>query len=235
MQELNKNRIKNLYWDKNYTVREIADELRISVWTLYNFMNKNNIQRRNYSDANFLVNKTKPQFKIKENLTVAERRLKIAGIMLYWAEGTQKGGTVDFANSNPQMVKIFLRFLREICGVDERRLRGYLYAYEYQDIEKLKSYWCKATGIHPNQFTKPYVRRGNLNLSHRKMLYGLAHIRYNDTKLLGIIGNWINAYIEECGEVPKRSNGSGCEERSVSKKFGMEKRVNSGEPLLTKS
>ncbi len=234
MQELNKNRIKNLYWDKEYTVRQIADELKISVWSLYDFMNKNSIQRRNYSDANFLVNKTKPQFKIKEDLTDAETRLKVAGIMLYWAEGTQKGGTVDFANSNPQMVNIFLKFLREICGVDERRLRVYLYAYEYQDIEKLKDFWCKVTDIHVNQFTKPYVRRGNLNLSKRKMLYGLAHIRYNDTKLLGIIKNWIDAYIEECGEVPKRSNGSDCGERSVSKKFEMEKRVNSGEPLTQK-
>jgi len=33
------------------------------------------------------------------------------------------------------------------------------------------------------------------------------------------------------GEVPKRSNGSGCDERSVPEKSGMEKRVNSGEPL----
>ena len=90
------------------------------------------------------------------------------------------------------------------------------------------------TGIHVRQFTKPYVRKGSLNLSERKMLYGLVHIRYNDTRLLGIIKNWIDAYIEECGEVPKWPNGSDCGERSVSKKFGMEKRVNSGEPLKNK-
>lgn len=41
----------------------------------------------------------------------------------------------------------------------------------------------------------------------------------------------IDEYIKECGEVPERPNGPDCVERSVLKKFGMEKRVNSGEPL----
>lgn len=234
MKSISKEKVRTLYWDQGQTAKEIAKKVGMSAWSLYDFMGKNNIPRRSYSEANYIVNKDKPQFKIKEELTIAEHRLKVAGVMLYWAEGTQKGGTVDFANSNTQMIKIFLKFLREICGVDERRLRVYLYAYEYQDIEKLKSYWCKITGIHLDQFTKPYVRRGNLNLSERKMLYGLVHVRYNDKRLLGIIRNWINAYIEECGEVPKRPNGSGCEERSVSKKFEMEKRVNSGEPFAQK-
>ena len=36
------------------------------------------------------------------------------------------------------------------------------------------------------------------------------------------------------GEVPKWPNGSDCEKRSVPEKSGMEKRVNSGEPLKQK-
>ena len=165
---------------------------------------------------------------------MAQHRLKIAGIMLYWAEGTQDGCTVDLANSNPWIIKVFLKFLREICGVDERRLRVYLYAYEYQNIEELKGYWAKVTGINIDRFTKPYIRQGNINKSGRKMHYGLVHIRYNDKKLLGIIRNWINKYTEEYGEVPERPNGPDCVKRSASKKFEMEKRVNSGEPLLVK-
>ena len=66
------------------------------------------------------------------------------------------------------------------------------------------------------------------------MLYGVVHIRYNDKKLLDIIRNWINEDTEEYGEVPERPNGPDCEKRSVSKKFEMEKRVNSGKPLRTK-
>jgi len=227
--------INDLYWKKAIPAKEIASRYGASIWSLYDFMKRNNITRRSYSEANYFANRNKPQYNIKKTLNNVEHRLKIAGIMLYWAEGTQKGCTVDFANSNPKMVKIFLRFLREICGVNESRLRLYLYAYSYQDLKKLKLYWHDVTCIPLDQFTKPYVRKGTKNHSGRKLVYGLVHIRYNDKRLLELIQSWIKEYIVEItGEVPERSNGPDCVERSVLKKFRMEKRVNSGEPLTQK-
>ena len=191
--KLNRDIVKTLHWDKKYNIQEISKEIGVSFWSLYSFMNKNNIPRRASTEVNYLVNSYKPKFEIKKNLDTCEERLKIAGIMLYWAEGTLRGNTVDFANSNPQMVTVFLRFLRKICGVSEERLRIYLYAYSYQDIEILKLYWHKVTKIPLTQFTKPYIRIDNQNLSGRKLLYGLVHIRYNDKQLLHLIKNWIDA------------------------------------------
>ncbi|MBL7081252.1 MAG: hypothetical protein ISS44_01610 [Candidatus Omnitrophica bacterium] len=196
IETLDRNRIKELYWDKKYNVKEIAKRLGVSPWTMYNSMNKYKIARRNRSEANYIANRYKPQFMTKDNLILEEEYLKIAGVMLYWAEGTLKGDTVDFANSNPEMIRIFLRFLREICGVKEARLRIYLYAYSYQDIEAVKLYWHKATEVSLSQFTKPYIRKGNPNLSQRKLPYGLIHIRYNDKRLLGLIKTWIDEYIK---------------------------------------
>jgi hypothetical protein len=196
-------KVRSLYWDKSYTGGEIAKKLRLPIWAIYEFMRRNNIPRRSRSDANYVFYCDKPQFKLREALNSSEEQLKIAGIMLYWAEGTLIGSTVDFANSSPKMVKVFLRFLREICGVDNSRLRIYLYAYDYQDLSKLKSYWSSLTGVPLTQFTKPYVRIGNSNISGRKLLYGLVHVRYNDKKLLENIKNWIHEYIDKiCGEVP---------------------------------
>ena len=190
--KLNRDIVKTLYWDKNYNIQEISKKIGVPFWSLYNFMNKNNIYRRKTVEVNYLVNSYKPKFEIKKNLDVYEEKLKIAGIMLYWAEGTLRGNTVDFANSNPKMITVFLRFLRNICGVSEERLRIYLYAYSYQDIKTLKLYWHKVTKIPLTQFTKPYIRIGNQNLSGRKLLYGLVHIRYNDKQLLNLIKNWID-------------------------------------------
>jgi hypothetical protein len=65
------------------------------------------------------------------------------------------------------MIKIFLRFLREICGVHEKRLRIYLYTHSGKHIEDLKKYWSDLTKIPTEQFTKPYIRKGNANLSTR--------------------------------------------------------------------
>ncbi|MBA3533585.1 MAG: hypothetical protein H0T73_16825, partial [Ardenticatenales bacterium] len=39
--------------------------------------------------------------------------LHMAGCMLYWAEGTKARTQVNFANSDPNMVRFFMRFLRE--------------------------------------------------------------------------------------------------------------------------
>ena len=202
MNAMDATKIKALYWKSNLPAKEIAKDLQVSLWSLYDFMERNNIPRRSYSEANYLVNKDKPVFRIKESLSDLEQKLKTAGVMLYWAEGTLKGTTVDFANSNPEMVRIFLKFLRNICGVDERRLRVYLYCHSYCDVERLKVYWYGITRISLDQFTKPYIREGSANLSKRKLLYGLVHIRYNDKKLLDVIRSWINEYVKENGEVP---------------------------------
>ncbi len=204
---LNPEEVKKLYWDKNYNIDKIADRFNISFWKLYNFMNKHNISRRNRSETGYLVNSLKPRFKIKYNLTIAEEKLKIAGIMLYWAEGTLKGNSVDFVNSNPEMIKIFLKFLRQICGVSEERLRLYIYSYPHLNLEKIKKYWAEISEISLNQFTKPYIRKNNLNVSCRKLPYGLVHIRYNDKRLLKTIDSWINDYEKECFNVGRYPSG----------------------------
>jgi len=222
--KLNLDKIKTLYWQKELNIEEIADKLEISFWSLYNFMNKNNIARRSPTEANYILNKTKPQFNIKDNLNFYEEKLKIAGIMLYWAEGTLKGNTVDFANSNPQMIRIFLRFLREICGISEERLRVYFYGYSYHNLNKLKSYWHNVTEVSLSQFTKPYIRKGNPNLSERKLQYGLIHIRYSDKRLLETIKFWIDEYLNYNGWVGTQvAKGGRLSKGSVLAKVRMEK------------
>ncbi len=189
-------KIKDLYINKKHSVKEIAGELNISFWNVYDMMRKNDIPRRDPSAANYIrYAACKPKFVINEKVSAQDNILKIAGIMLYWAEGSKGGDGIDFANSDPEMIRIFLRFLRNICGISESRLRVYLYAYEGQNLNDLKSFWSELTQIPISQFTKPYVRKGNANLSGRKMLKGLIHIRYHDKKLLHTVLSWIKYYI----------------------------------------
>ncbi|MCG2714006.1 MAG: hypothetical protein L6308_04095 [Candidatus Omnitrophica bacterium] len=219
---LDVNEVKSLYWNEERNLEETAKRLNISMWRLHDFMRENNIPRRSFSEVNYVVNKSRPQFRIKTDLSIAEEKLKIAGIMLYWAEGTSKGNSVDFVNSNPKMIKIFLRFLREICGAKEERLRVYLYGYSYQNVNSLKLYWHNLTKISLKQFTKPFIRKGNPNLSKRKLIYGLVHIRYNDKKLLGIIDNWIKDFVLIWAGTQVAKGDRLCK-RSVSLRSEMEK------------
>ena len=115
-----------------------------------------------------------------------EEKLKILGTTLYWGEGykTNTAFGVDFANSDSEMIRIFMNFLRKICGINESKLRIQLYCYSNQHPTKLVSFWSKITKIPRKKFIKPYVRKDFKESQIGKMKNGLIHVRYHDKKLL---------------------------------------------------
>ena len=193
--------IKELYYEGKLSTLEIAEKLRVSPWVVIKFMRRMNLPRRTLAETNRIVFERSPvTFRIKQSLSVVDDKLRIAGIMIYWSEGARlnpitRAATVDLANSNPRMVRLFLKFLRRICGIDENRLRVLLYCYADQDQEALKRYWSQITEINLKQFSKPYVRKDFLPEKKGKMKYGLVHIRYCDKKLLIQIEKWIEDYL----------------------------------------
>ena len=204
MVTLSKNLIKKLYRKEKLSASEVAKKLKITTWTVLGFMARNNIPRRTFKEANRICFENKPlTFLIKKNLSAQEKELKMAGVLIYWAEGAKFKGmdgkpcTVDLANSDPRMVSLFLRFLREICGINEDKLGVQLYCYANQDVDFLKNYWYKVTKIPLKKFIKPYVRKDFLPEKIGKMKYGLVHIRYADKKLLRQINEWIKDYCKK--------------------------------------
>jgi len=132
------------------SVRQTADRLSVGCSKVRYSLEKQSIARRGIGSAIRLLQVTKygkKRFCIKSNLTEKEKYLKVAGIMLYWGEGTKSGNSVVFSNSDPFMVKKFLDFLRVICRVDETRLRLLLHLYSDQNEKHLKEYWSKITEI----------------------------------------------------------------------------------------
>lgn len=179
------------------SARVIAKELRVSIDAVYYFLRKHRIPRRSPRENNALQFQRKDlSFHIKHLLSDEDERLRIAGIMLYWGEGSQWFGetNVDFANSKPAMVKVFVDFLHHVCRVDEKRLRVYLYCYAYQQPQILIRFWSALTGISTKQFTKPYIRKDFRSEKVGRMEHGLVHIRYSDKKLLEQIKNWIEEF-----------------------------------------
>jgi predicted DNA-binding protein YlxM (UPF0122 family) len=136
--------VENWYYKKQMPMIEIAKKLDVSIDAVVFFMRKNNLKRRSFSDIQKLrFEKSIPSFKRKKLSSKYLEELAVAGSMLYWAEGSKGNelripSTVDLANSDPKMIKLFLRFLRTIYGVDEKKLRIYLYCYADQNINQLE-------------------------------------------------------------------------------------------------
>jgi hypothetical protein len=186
--------VRKLYLDDQFSAREISEALEVSLDAVYYFLRKYKIPRRDGSENRKAGFRRKPaSFKVKEELTKEEELLRLSGCLLYWCEGykTEKSSGVDFANSDLKMVTIFLRFLRDICMVDEARIRVLLYCHDKDKTVKLTDYWSEKLLIPKHQFTKPYVMKVHNLEKKDKMPYGLVHIRYYDKKLLMQILEWI--------------------------------------------
>lgn len=148
-------------------------------------MKKNRIPRRTSVQTQKILFARKPlSYSKLDHPTTTQKNLQLAGLMLYWAEGSKSGtATVDFANSNQEMASIFLKMLRRIYCVNEARLRIFLYCYANQNPNQLIEHWSNYLGIPQTQFTKPYIRSDYDEKKSDKMALGLIHIRYGDTRL----------------------------------------------------
>jgi hypothetical protein len=119
--------------------------------------------------------------------------LKLIGIILYLGEGTKSNkGMVVITNSDPEVIKIAAKFLREVCHVPESKFRGHIHTFLDADIRKTEEYWSKVSGIPTSQFYKTYVKPSSASLQKKKTLqFGTFSISTNDTKLFLKIIGWI--------------------------------------------
>lgn len=178
------------------SAKQVADHYGVSLDAVFYTLRKLKVPRRSIQESNRLRYENKePSFALRTIQTSEARELKLAAVMLYWAEGYKASGTtVDFANSDPDMVRVFLRFLREVCGVREDKLRVHLYCYEGQDVENLRTFWSTLTSIPKSRFSKPYIKQGTAGPRGHRMHHGLVHVRYCDKKLLKQMLVWIDEY-----------------------------------------
>ena len=185
---------------------QLSDEVR----------NKINVKGRKKSIRLLLErNKKQTELAVKRNYAirkkyagdigkVLDRELLLIGVALYWAEGHKKlfvkngreitSHPVSLTNSDPALIKVFLRFIREICSVDENRIKASIRMFEHQNENHVFNYWHAITGIKKENFGKVYVgvsRSSQGKRPYNRLPYGTIQIRVADTKLFHQIIGWI--------------------------------------------
>lgn len=114
---------------------------------------------------------------------LSERDLAMYALALYAGEGSKTDGSVVFANSDPALVGVFLRWFRSAFPIDEGRLRVGLYLHADLDLEAAVRYWSNVTGVPPDQFHKPYRAVVDPTMRGNRHEFGCARIVYSDTSL----------------------------------------------------
>jgi len=140
----------------------------------------------------------------KEIDSLSKTDLLIVAAALYWAEGYKKllvrkgkevtHHPVSLTNSDPVLIKMFLRFLREYCKVSEEKIRADLRIFPNQNGKYIQEFWEKETGILPCNFGKIYTGISKSSQSKRpynRLPIGVIQIRVSDTKLFHRIIGYI--------------------------------------------
>ena len=114
----------------------------------------------------------------KELGKISRRDLWMLGIGLYIGEGSKAYETVQIINSNPEVIKLAIRWFKDICGLTSNNMTVTLHLYPDNNIKKCVQYWRKTTKIPAKQFRKEHIDlRTNKTINKNKVLpYGTARI-----------------------------------------------------------
>jgi len=114
----------------------------------------------------------------KELGQLTKRDLWLLGIGLYLGEGTKSFELVRIVNSDPQIIKIAMKWFREMCGLVDENFNPFVHAYPDNDIREAMNYWSKVTGVPIKQFGRTQIdTRNNKVATKRKSLpYGTLHL-----------------------------------------------------------
>jgi transposase-like protein len=97
--------------------------------------------------------------------SLAAREVLIAGAIAYWCEGgktkpDQRADRVMFINSDPSLIRFFLRFL-DATETPRTNLRFRVYIHENADVETAQRFWMDVTGAPSDRFSRPTLKRHN--------------------------------------------------------------------------
>src|ERR687891_2661658 len=110
---------------------------------------------------------------------LGEQGFFAAGIALYAGEGAKTDGVVNFANSDPKMVRFFCAWLRHFFAVDENRLRVRIDLHKGLDLEAAERFWSQLTGVPVSQFRKGYRAPADPSIRHNKHEHGCVYVNYS--------------------------------------------------------
>lgn len=207
---------------KGVSYREIKKKLKISKSTLSLWLRNiplsssqkkylyHTLRQRNA----YRLAKIKQEDKIKKiekikNIAIDEVKILyknpifIAGVMLYWAEGdkSKKTECVKFSNSDPEMIKLMMRWFRSFCNVPENKFRIALHIHTLHCRKNIEKYWSKITKIPLSQFHKTQIKPTTLKLRKKPLYNGTCSVRISTKDLFRKIMGWKVGLLEKLKQI----------------------------------
>ncbi len=119
-------------------------------------------------------------------LPLSKRELYIAGLFLYWGEGSKNiEAALSVSNSDPAVLRFFIFWVTKVLFFPKERLKVYLQLYNDMDIRKELSYWSGLLNISPCQFGRPHVKKtSSQRINHKGSFgHGTCQVRAGDVNI----------------------------------------------------
>lgn len=141
---------------------------------------------------------------------ISKRDLWMIGVALYWGEGHKersRSALVSIANSDPNLIKIFLKWLIEVYEIPRKEVyfRISLHQTSGSRLKEVQKYWSKVTGFSMNNFQKITWKKHKIRTNRKNIgedYYGVLSV--NVKKSINFnrkIAGWIEGICENCGVV----------------------------------
>lgn len=124
--------------------------------------------------------------------------LHMAGCMLHWGEGSKHRNAVTFTNSDVDMMRLFIRFLRECCSAEGEALRFSVNCFlgNGLTLSEIEAYWLSALELPSSSLRKATVNRASSasRRSGRILLHGTGRLVLHSTAVAQSIYGAIQEY-----------------------------------------
>lgn len=148
----------------------------------------------------------------KEIANINQRELWLIGMALYWAEGSKEkeyniGQGVIFSNSDPMMIKVFLKWLKDVLRIDDDEIKFEIYIHKdsKNKVSEAVEYWSEVTNTTTEKFRFIYFKSNKINTKRKNIgnnYYGLLRVVVRkSTNLNRKIQGWVNGIYKYCGIV----------------------------------
>lgn len=187
---MNEKALKRLYTQDKKSARQIAEFYGCSENKIHYWLEKYSIPKRTISAALFVkLNPYGDPFSVKKNKTKEDAFLHGLGLGLYWGEGTKSNThSVRLGNTDPALIRAFVRFLEARYGVKRTRLRFGLQIFSDMDSSAALEFWCCKLRVVPSQFHKVTVTPArSLGTYRHKTKHGVLTIYFHSKKLRDIL------------------------------------------------
>ncbi len=109
--------------------------------------------------------------------SLSRREILLAGLFLYWGEGTKTSScTIALTNTDPEAMKFFVRWLN-LLGIKNEQMTVVLHLYNDMDVDKETEFWSTSLNITTARFRKPHIKKSRLcDITYKS---GFKHGTYN--------------------------------------------------------